>query len=120
MPIVDVEIVDSESLASDLATRLADVAGRVFGSPPASTWVRVRLLPRHLYAENGTETPAGWRSVFVTVLKARRPTGVALEAEVRALTEGIAGVCGRSPESVHILYEPDAQGRIAFGGSLRA
>jgi phenylpyruvate tautomerase PptA (4-oxalocrotonate tautomerase family) len=119
MPIVDVEIVGLESVASDLAGRLADMAEQVFGSPPASTWVRVRLLPRHHYAENGTQTPDGWHSVFVTVLKARRPTGAALDAEVRALTEGVASICGRPPENVHILYEPDAQGRIAFGGRLR-
>jgi phenylpyruvate tautomerase PptA (4-oxalocrotonate tautomerase family) len=119
MPIVDVEIVGSESVDSDLAARLADMAGEVFGSPPASTWVRVRLLPRHLYAENGTKTPEGWHSVFVTVLKAQRPTGAALETEVRALTEGIARICSRPSESVHILYESDAQGRIAFGGRVR-
>jgi hypothetical protein len=76
-------------------------------------------LPKHCYAENGIETPDGWNSVFVTVLKAQRPTGSALEAEVRALTEGVARVCGRPVENVHILYEPDAQGRIAFGGSLK-
>ena len=119
MPIVDVEIVGSESVASDLAGRLADMAAQVFGGPPASTWVRVRLLPRHLYAENGTETPEGWQSVFVTVLKAQRPTGADLAADVRALTEGVAAICDRPPENVHILYEPDAQGRIAFGGRLR-
>src|SRR6185295_19371109 len=112
MPIVDVEIVGSEPVANDLAARLAEMAGQVFGSPPASTWVRVRLLPRHLYAENGTATPDGWRSVFVTVLKAQRPTGTALETEMRALTEGVASVCGRPAESVHVLYESDAQGRI--------
>ena len=57
--------------------------------------------------------------MFVTVRKAQRPTGPALEAEVRALTEGVARICGRQVENVHILYEPDAQGRIAFGGRLR-
>ena len=119
MPIVDVEIVGSDSVETDLAARLADMAGQVFGSPPAGTWVRVRLLPRHLYAENGTETPDGWHSVFVTVLKAQRPAGAALEAEVRALTDGIARICGRPAENVHVLYESDAQGRIAFGGRLR-
>jgi hypothetical protein len=35
------------------------------------------------------------------------------------LTEGVASLCGRSPENVHLLYEADAQGRIAFGGRLR-
>jgi phenylpyruvate tautomerase PptA (4-oxalocrotonate tautomerase family) len=119
MPIVDVEIVGSESVAGDLAARLADMAGQVFGSPPAGTWVRVRLLPRHLYAENDTPVPEGWYAVFVTVLKAQRPTGADLETEVRALTEGVARLCGRPTENVHILYESDAQGRIAFGGRLR-
>lgn len=119
MPIVDVEIVDSQSVGSDLAARLADMAGQVFGGPPGSTWVRVRLLPRHFYAENGTQSPECWRCVFVTVLKAQRPTGAALETEIRALTEGVASVCGRPPERVHVLYEADAEGRIAFGGRLR-
>lgn len=119
MPIVDIEIVGSEPLGDDLATRLADMAGQVFGSPPGGTWVRVRsLLPPH-YAENGTSSPVGAQAVFVTVLKAQRPTGAALEAEVRALTDGVARVCGRPPECVHLLYEADAQGRVAFGGRLR-
>jgi phenylpyruvate tautomerase PptA (4-oxalocrotonate tautomerase family) len=119
MPIVDVEIVTSESLEGGLAARIADMAGQVFGSPPASTWVRVRSLPQEQYAENGTASPEGWQSVFVTVRKAQRPTGSALEAEVRALTEGVSRVCGRPAENVHILYEPDALGRIAFGGTLK-
>ena len=119
MPILDVEIVTSESLGGGLAARIADMAAQVFGGPPASTWVRVRSLPQEHYAENGTPSPEGWHSVFVTVLKAQRPAGLALEAEVRALTEGVARVCGRPVENVHILYEPDAQGRIAFGGSLK-
>jgi len=120
MPIVDVEIITSESLDGGLAARIADMAAQVFGGPSASTWVRLRSLPREHYAENGTATPEGWRSVFVTVRKAQRPTGSALEAEMRALTEGVARVCGRPVENVHILYEPDAQGRISFGGRLRA
>ncbi|MDZ4404901.1 hypothetical protein [Prosthecobacter sp.] len=119
MPIVDIEIITSESLDGGLAAKIADMAAQVFGGPPASTWVRVRSLPQEHYAENGTATPEGWRSVFVTVRKAQRPTGPALETEVRALTEGVARVCGRPAGNVHILYEPDAQGRIAFGGSLK-
>jgi phenylpyruvate tautomerase PptA (4-oxalocrotonate tautomerase family) len=119
MPIVDVEIVGPEPEEDGLAARLADMAGQVFESPPSGTWVRVRLLPRHFYAESHNPAPEGWRSVFVTVLKAQRPSGPALEAEVRALAEGVARVCGRPVENVHVLYEPDAHGRIAFGGHLR-
>lgn len=120
MPIVDIEIITSESLDGGLAAGIADMAAQIFGGPPASTWVRLRSLPQEQYAENGMATPEGWRSVFVTVRKAQRPTGSALEAEVRALAEGVARVCGRPVENVHILYEPDAQGRIAFGGSLKS
>src|SRR5664279_5701237 len=108
MPILDIELVTNESLDSSLASRLADMAGQVFASPPASTWVRVRSLPQNFYAENNTPQPDGWRSVFVIVRLAQRPTGTALEAEVRALTEGVARICERPVENVHILYEPDA------------
>jgi len=119
MPIVDVEIITAESLDGGLAAGIADMAGQVFGGPPGSTWVRVRSLPPEQYAENGLATPEGWQSVFVTIRKAQRPTGSALEDEVRTLTEGIARICGRPHENVHLLYEPDAQGRIAFGGHLK-
>jgi phenylpyruvate tautomerase PptA (4-oxalocrotonate tautomerase family) len=119
MPILDIEIVTAEALADDLATRLADMAGEIFGSPPASTWVRLRALPPHQYAENRAGDPEGWRAIFVTVLKAQCPTGAALESEVRSLAEGVAKVCARPIEYVHVLYQPNAQGRIAFGGRLR-
>jgi phenylpyruvate tautomerase PptA (4-oxalocrotonate tautomerase family) len=118
MPIVDVELVTSGALESGLAQQLADMAGQVFGGPSAATWVRVRPLPQHLYAENGTVEPEGWRSVFVTVRKAKQLAGAALAVEARTLAERVAHVCGRSVENVHILYEPDVRGRIAFGGTL--
>lgn len=120
MPILDVELITSEPLDSGLAAKLAEVAAQVWGGPAGSTWVRLRALPPEQYAENGTTSPAGWHAVFVTVLKAQRPSGPALQAEVRALTDAIARVCGRPAENVHILYEPDARGRIAFGGDVKS
>ena len=119
MPILDVEIVTGEPLDTAVAAELADAAGQVFASPPAGPWVRVRPLPSHLYSENAVRTPDGPRPVFVTVLKAQRPTGAALDDEVRALTEAVARICRRAPEEVHVLYEPDGAGRIAFGGRVR-
>jgi len=119
MPILDVEIVTAEQVPDTVASRLADMAGEVFGSPPGSTWVRVRTLSPQSYAENGTAQPEGWNSVFVTIRRAQRPVGAALEQEVRALTEGVARICGRRVQDVHLLYEADAQGRIAFGGQLK-
>jgi len=121
MPILTVELVvaDREQLRTDLARRLADAAGRLFGSAPGETWVRVHTLSAADYAENDIDDPEGWGSVFVTVLKGRRPSGEALKEEVRTLTETVARVTGRPPDRVHVLYEPDASGRIAFGGVLK-
>ncbi len=42
-----------------------------------------------------------------------------MKDEIAELTERFAEICGRSPEHVHIIYEPPAAGRIAFGGKLR-
>jgi phenylpyruvate tautomerase PptA (4-oxalocrotonate tautomerase family) len=119
MPIVDVELVHEQPLDDGMAGELADILGRVFDAPPATTWVRLRALPKSCYAENEAAEPTGWKAVFVTVRKAQRPAGPALEAEIRALTDAVAQVCRRPAENVHVLYEPDLQGRIAFGGRLR-
>lgn len=121
MPILDIEIVvpDGQSVPDNMAAQLADAAGEIFRSPPGTTWVRLRPLPHSCYAENGTTEPEGWQAVFVAVIKAHLPTGHELETEVRALTAAIARVCQRNPEHVHVLYQPHATGRIAFGGRLR-
>ena len=114
MPILDVDIVGAADL--DLAQKIADAAGQVFHTPAGETWVRLRSPDA--YAESGGTLPEGVRPVFVSVLKAQPPTGEALALEVSALTEAVAHACGRPPENVHVLYEPAAQGRLAFGGSL--
>lgn len=126
MPIVDVEIVrqeddrDDASRDSELVRRLANVIGEVFASPPRRTWVRLRTLSAHCYAENNDDTDPNKRTlpVFITVLKAVRPDGESLRREVRELTERVAELCERPAANVHVLYLPDAAGRIAFGGRL--
>ena len=57
MPILTIEIVlkPQESLAADLARRLADAAGAIFDGPAGSVWVRLHLLPGGGYAENNPE-----------------------------------------------------------------
>lgn len=120
MPVLEIEIVtvDLEELDPGLAGRLADAAGAVFGSPPGRTWVRLRTLPVQQYAENGGPLPGDIRPVFVTVLHAQRPDGEALHHEINLLSTAIAAACDRPADNVHIFYQPDGRGRVAFGGRL--
>lgn len=119
MPIVDVEIVctDDEQRALPGASALASALGRVFASAPAHTWVRLRVLDAANYAENDAPVPSPG-PVFVTVLHARPPGDVTLDAEVIAVTQAVAAAVGRAPELVHVEYAPAAAGRQAFGGRL--
>ena len=120
MPILDVELVleDWETVPSDLASRLADAAGAVFGTPAGRTWVRVRRLARADYAENGGGPPTGVRPVFANVLVSRLPSPSRVREDIERLTRAIAAVCGRPIENVHVMFLPDAAGRVAFGGTL--
>ncbi len=120
MPILDVEVVGSiaAEVRNGLARRLADVAGEVLHSRPQGTWVKVRYLDAADYAENAGGPPEGVLPVFVRVLKGTVSGGEALAQEIDALAEAVADLCGRPKENVHIVYEPPAVGRIAFGGRL--
>jgi phenylpyruvate tautomerase PptA (4-oxalocrotonate tautomerase family) len=121
MPIVDIERVlaeDANAAPHGLAPALAAAAGRVFGSAPGRTWVRLRALPAAAYAENDAVLDADALPVFVTVLHAHPPTGDALAAQVVALTDGLAAVLGCDAQRVHVQMAPAGAGRQAFGGTL--
>jgi phenylpyruvate tautomerase PptA (4-oxalocrotonate tautomerase family) len=119
MPILEVEIVlkPGEVLTTDIAARIADVAGEVLASRPRGTWVKVKALDSALYAENGSGSSLDVFPVFVSVLKSSIDADQ-LKEEASRLAESIAGVCNRPKENVHIIYEPEARGRVAFGGNL--
>jgi phenylpyruvate tautomerase PptA (4-oxalocrotonate tautomerase family) len=120
MPIIDVEIVSEKAeptLPSPLPALASDL-GRVFGTPPGGTWVRLRVLPQRCYAENDAPVSAEELPVFVTVLLAKPPEGVTLQAQVEAVTQTVAAWLVRPPERVHVAYAPAASGRQAFGGKL--
>jgi phenylpyruvate tautomerase PptA (4-oxalocrotonate tautomerase family) len=104
-----------EALPEGLASTLADALGEVFGSEPGRTWVRVRTLPDSHYAENLSEAP---RPVFVTLLLGAPPTGELLTLQVRQVAEAVARTCRVPTDTVHVLLEPAARGRMAFGGQL--
>ncbi|GAB4417858.1 MAG: hypothetical protein Kow002_04450 [Anaerolineales bacterium] len=120
MPILDVEIIasdSSQSLPAHLTQALADAAAKVFGTLQGRVWVKVHIIPPEHYAEDHG-TPKGVQPVFVTVTKAKMPKGNALEAEITQLTKSIASLLQRPETNVHITYQPDAAGRVAFGGRL--
>jgi phenylpyruvate tautomerase PptA (4-oxalocrotonate tautomerase family) len=121
MPIVDIEFVQADGLAPvgpSLTQTLADAAGRVLGTSPGRTWVRLRSLALTNYAENEAPVAADAAPVFVTVLHAHPPQGDALATEVAALTQAVATCLGRPPALVHVQYAPPGAGRQAFGGTL--
>jgi phenylpyruvate tautomerase PptA (4-oxalocrotonate tautomerase family) len=41
-----------------------------------------------------------------------------MQIEVEAVTEAMARLFDRPRENVHVLYEPEGRGRVAFGGRL--
>lgn len=120
MPIFEVELVGlpDDAHLGELARRIAEAAARVFHSAPGETWVKLTVIPLERYAENGGGPPEGVIPVFVRVLKRRVERGERQQAEVKALTTAVAEVCRRPPENVHLVYEPDAEGRVAFGGRI--
>lgn len=119
MPIVDVEIVGTlaDAARSGLAQRIADAIAAALTSRPQGTWVRVRFLDDGAYAENGASD--GAQPVFVSVLLAELPSSEVLSQQALKLATAVADACGRSSENVHILFEPAALGRVAFGGHLQ-
>lgn len=120
MPILEIELVASDStpsLPADLTQSLAEASAQVFDAPPGTVWVKLQVIPLTQYAENGG-MPEGVYPVFVTVLKSRIPEGSVLETEIAQLTKVIAGALNRSETNVHVFYQPDGAGRVAFGGKL--
>jgi phenylpyruvate tautomerase PptA (4-oxalocrotonate tautomerase family) len=121
MPILHVEVVGplADDVARGLAQRIADAAGRALDSRPQGTWVKLHLLDEQAYAENAGGPPRGAQPVIVSVLQADLPPQSTLAQQASRLTEAIAGACRRPAENVHVIFEPPAAGRIAFGGKLR-
>lgn len=119
MPILHVEIVtrSGQAIRPGLARELADRTGEIFGSEPGGTWVSVHPLDQGFYAENHSAAGDIF-PVFVSVLKAKLPFPEALQIEITGLTEAIAHICDRPKENVHIFYQPEGAGRVAFGGRL--
>jgi phenylpyruvate tautomerase PptA (4-oxalocrotonate tautomerase family) len=119
MPIVDVELVleTGKPRREFDVNDLANVIGGAFDSPAGSTWVRLRYLPAAQYGENGDEM-AEFAPVFVGVLKACVGDLAEREREAQALTGAVARALDRPESCIHVVYEPEGAGRVAFGGAM--
>jgi len=120
MPVLEVTVIGDAPARSrqGWAGRIAEAAGAVFQSGPGNTWVVLHEHPLADYAENAAGPGERYAPVFVRVLKKNLPAPPELGVEVEALTRAVAEVCGRDPAQVHVIYEPPAAGRVAFGGRL--
>lgn len=122
MPIIDIEVVtgpvDPEVVGKETLQLLADDLGSLFGGEPGSTWVRLRSIDQDAYAENGGVPGSRVRPVFVSILRAESPERAALRREMASVAEIVARSLDRPRENVHVLYAPNARGRIGFGGTL--
>jgi phenylpyruvate tautomerase PptA (4-oxalocrotonate tautomerase family) len=56
--------------------------------------------------------------VFVSIIKSELPPIDEMEKEVEKITGAMARICGRPSENVHVIYQPQAKGRVAFGGRI--
>jgi phenylpyruvate tautomerase PptA (4-oxalocrotonate tautomerase family) len=115
MPIIDIELVSATQAPAvpGVAQVLADALGDALEVEAGKVWVRMRALPAANYAENRATAP---EPAFVTIIAGAPPTGEALRRQVAQITEIVARHTHRPPELVHVLFEPAARGRIAFGG----
>jgi hypothetical protein len=76
--------------------------------------VKVQKLSASGYAENGP--PSAMLPVFVRVLvRTKDPSVWPKRAEV--IATAVAEATARARSSVHVIFEPDATGRVFFGGA---
>lgn len=118
MPILEVGLVSSYQPNARIAQDIADACAPVLGAEVGQVWVKVRRISREQYAENGRGDPCPDQPVFVKVTMGEVPPPEELREQAKALTKAVAKACDRPIENVHVLYEPSAKGRIAFGGKL--
>jgi phenylpyruvate tautomerase PptA (4-oxalocrotonate tautomerase family) len=121
MPILNVTLVQApgEVVASDLAQRLSDAAGTFLPAAPGALWLTLHLCPAAQYAENHVPPADCPHPAFVRVLLAQWPDLPARAALAAGLAQALAPLLQRPASRVHVLFEPPAAGRVAFGGQLR-
>ena len=119
MPIVDIEIVlrANEAIREEVISELANELGKIFDSSPGETWIKIHPLSADQYAENGG-TQDGIYPIFATVMKSKLSSFEEMQKEVAKITGAIAQISGRPSDNIHVIYQPEGRGRVAFGGKI--
>lgn len=121
MPIIQLDLVmragenppDKRTLQA-----LADEMGQVLGAPAGETWVFLRPLSDDAYVENDMAVPPDIRPAIAHVLQYQRPSESTLARMARGLAGAMARHLNRPEANMHLVFEPDGRGRVAFGGRL--
>ena len=117
MPILEVEVVGQQQgdpPTEKLAERIAQAVGKALGVPNGQLWVKVSKLSAMSYAENGP--PTGVLPVFVHVLVRTRDPSV-WPQRAATISAAVSEATNRKQAAVHVIFEPDATGRVFFGGA---
>ena len=119
MPIIDIEMVlkPNETPHDNMASVLATELGKIFKSPRGTTWVKLHTLAEGHYAENDVQHNDVY-PVFVKVIKSKSPDVKGIQREANKITSVVAKICNRPSDNVHVIYEAEGKGRVAFGGRL--
>lgn len=119
MPIIAVEAIGSPAeFPKDMAQRIADSVADALKTGPRDTWVKIHFLAPDHYAENDASNLSPERPLVVSILKYTNPVGAELSAQIAELTSSIATASCHPRENVHLIYEAEGKGRVAFGGVL--
>lgn len=113
MPLIDITLIGEVGAAPAPCAELAQAIGQALGAAEGSVWVTLTQRPAGDYAENGP--PPEPLPVFVRVLAHGDEPG-RRAAQARAIAAAVAARLGRPGERVHVIFEPDAAGRVYFGG----
>ena len=117
MPILDVELIgqqESDPPIEQLASRIAHAVGDALGVPSGQLWVKARRVAASSYAENGPRNDV--LPIFVRVLVRTRDPQV-WPQRAAAIADAVANATSRPRDLIHVIFEPDATGRVFFGGS---
>lgn len=121
MPIITIKLLaenPQKTIPTLQVQELADRLAALFNTGRRQTWVTVECQPRAHYAENWVASGDVVYPTFVEVLKAKLSEPDELAAEAEQIATIVSSVLGCPKENTHILYLPEAVGRIAFGGKL--